>query len=243
LDHASVKKNGGNENMKKNRIGILLSALLLAAMAIVPCVSAAQASNYDFSGLSTPTAANAVYYQNQMGYNPQMTTDAWADDAYDDMENDAIFFFNGHGILENGVNGGGIAFTNYRIVASNPDSGDYSLNYLNNEMRDLLLAVYDGCYTGRTSANHGNLVDMSITKGADNVIGFTGLIGATKSNYWSDQFWYRTRTGESIGSAAVNAKNDAYFYGTRGYDGVDTLVVKGSNPSNTYLTPARMGNY
>jgi hypothetical protein len=229
--------------MKIKRFSILLSALLLAAMAIVPCVSAAPASDYDFSGLSTPTASTAASYQTQMGYSSSSATNAWATDAYSGIDSASVFFFNGHGVIDNGVDGGGIAFTNKIIYATNPYVGDFALVNKNNEIRDVLLAVYDACYTGTTSSTHGNLVDMSITKGVDNVIGFTGSIGASKSNYWSDRFWYRLSTGESIGNAANNAKNDAYWNGVPGWDGLNTMIVKGSDPVNTYLTPARMGNY
>ena len=108
---------------------------------MVPIASAAQASNYDFSGLSTPTAANAVYYENQMGYSTQMETNAYASTAFNNMDSDAIFFFNGHGVTESGVNGGGIAFSYKKIVASSPDSGDSALVDKNNQIRDVLLAV------------------------------------------------------------------------------------------------------
>lgn len=57
--------------MKKTKFGILLSALLLAAMAIVPCVSAYQASSYGntYSDLDTnQVARDAADELYSMGY-------------------------------------------------------------------------------------------------------------------------------------------------------------------------------
>jgi len=226
--------------MKRLKIGVVLLAFLLAAMAIVPGVSALQASNYDMTGLSTPTATTAKNYQIQKGYSAVALTDAWTGDAFDTrLNDDAIFFFNGHGIKESGVNGGGIMFKSGMLVAQNPHiAADRDLSTKTTaQIGDMKLAVYDACYTAATSANHGNLVTMSRTKGVDNVIGFSGSIGVDKSNYWADNFWGRLKDGESIGSAANNARNDAFWFAWpyMGDDGIDTIVVQGDNPSGSYI--------
>ena len=225
--------------MKRFKFSVVLLAILLAAMAMVPCVSAYQASDYDMTGVSTPTATTAKNYQIQMGYSAEDYTDAWTVDALNRLDNDAIFFFNGHGITESGVNGGGIVFQSGRLLAQNPDiTADKALSSKTSaQIGDTTLAVYVACYTAATSANHGNLVTMSRSKGMDNVIGFSGSVGLDKTNYWADKFWERTNNGESIGDAANNARNDAFWFAWpyMGNDGIDTIVVQGDNPYGTYL--------
>ncbi len=88
---------------------------------------------------------------------------------------------------------------------------------------------------------YGNLLDESIYKGVDSVIGFYDAILNSKGNEWSNKFWYYTaEKGQTIYDAAINAKNDVYWTFPWGYWGIDSIVLKGST-SDT-LHPARYGS-
>lgn len=231
----------------------IIVVLLVCALAGLTSITAAApfADDYDFNypDLSTtPTASNAASYQSSMGYDDFSHTNANAETAYNRLKNDAIFFVNGHGLkYDTGEKGGAIQFYDGQetwIVASrgpySPGVSCYLSDY-DNEITDVLLAVYVSCYSACTNTYNGNLLDVSVTdKGVDAAIGFSGLIDNGKSNYWSDQFWYRTTNSETIYNAAINAKGDSWWTFPFGYGGVDTIVLKGS--TGNYLTPARYGS-
>lgn len=239
----------------KWKIAVLLVCVLAGIASIT---SATQynpplADNYDFNypDLSTtPTASNAASNQDSMGYNGYPNTNAGAGSAYSWLIDDAIFFANGHGLIyDSGEKGGGIKFYDgsqdswlvAKYHANHPQNPYYLSNFNSGEISDVLLAVYVACYSAYTNTYNGNLLDVSVTdKGVDAAIGFSGLISNGKSNYWSDRFWYRTSSGETIYNAAMNAKEDTWWTFPFGYGGVDTIVLKGS--TGNYLTPARYGS-
>lgn len=238
----------------KRKIAVLLLVCALAGFTAI--ASATQynppwADDYDFNypDLSTtPTASNAASNQNNIGYSSFAHTNVGAGSAYNWLKDDAIFFANGHGLkYDTGEKGGAIEFYDGNqyswLVASRNNihpQNPYYLSDYTSEITDVLLAVYVACYSGYTNTYNGNLLDVSINKGVDAAIGFSDLISNSKSNYWSDRFWYRTKNGETIYNAAINAKEDTWWTFPFGYGGVDTIVLRGSTGNS--LSPARYGS-
>jgi hypothetical protein len=161
--------------------------LLLVFCSVYPA-SATQynppwAHNYGFLyGVddSRPEATYAASKQSIIGYNAYDLPNSGAYIGFNNMKDDAIFFVAGHGSDQGGGNAGGVVkFNNGTeswIIAQNlgytPGYNHYFLSSYTNELKDVLLAVYVACYSGRTSPYYGNLIDMSQQKGIDNSIGF-----------------------------------------------------------------------
>jgi len=248
------------------RLFLKLSIVFLILFIIISPINAVQydppwAHNYDFlydDDMDTrPTASNASYIQGIIGYNNYSISNSDAGTAYINMNNDSIFFFNGHGMIFDDNNcGGGLPFYNgtYSLLLAEytqwlPPYDAYFLSNITNELDDVLLAVYVSCHSGSTSWEAGNLVDMSTDKGVDNVIGFTGNITNIHSDYWANRFWIRCLNGGPLGNpqkihdAAISAKTDVLFkYQT--YGGVDSLYGHYRNIYGypiDYLNPARYG--
>ncbi len=200
---------------------------------------------------TTPTAADAEIDQEAIGYTGYSSTNSLAYYAHTYLKNDAIFFFNGHGITyTDNVNGGGIEFGGDSVILGKAFS-NYPINktkyyissYLNDELDNVLLAFYLACYSAAESDHHGNLVQKTVEKGADTCIGFQGSIIESKSCRWSEQFWEYLKNGETIADAADDAKNDCYWQYPFGYHGIDAYIlgVETAGNSNNYLIPARYG--
>ncbi|PKL58565.1 MAG: hypothetical protein CVV34_01665 [Methanomicrobiales archaeon HGW-Methanomicrobiales-5] len=227
--------------MKPKRIGTLLSALLLAAMIIVPCVSAYQASSYGTSytdGLDTTTAAStARSEQSSMGYSASYIGNTNANIAFSRMTADNVFFFDGHG------SAGQIVFQqsgiDSAITASNPSLPRLS-SYTSGELNDIALAVYMACNTANSDSTNGNLLDQSTSKGVDTAVGFSSTIYPTQSSYWSNRFWYYLDEGYNIRDAAVYATSDnSNNFGWWNQGGMNNYVIRGSLSSA--IDPARAG--
>ncbi len=202
-------------------------------------------------------AAIATIRQASIGYNSFNLPNSGANIAFNNMKDDAIFFTIGHGASVHGENGGALWFYNgtssfivaefkgeyIRDAQGNP-ADQYFLSSLSTELKDVLLAVYVNCWSGKTHSLFGNLVDMSAQKGVDNVIGFSGAISYPHSGYWSDRFWYRCQVGplgqhQTIRNNANAAMMDVLsYYGAFG--GTNTLYARYRIPYN-YLDPARYG--
>lgn len=229
--------------------------LLIGLISLLVCsVSAYPAHNYDtyVSDLdTTPTAADAEIDQEAIGYTGYSSTNCLASYAYTHFPNDAIFFFNGHGITyTDNVKGGGIQFGGDSVIIAKSYNGNpinkakYCItDYSYNELDNVLLAVYLACYSAVESQYHESLVRHTVEKGADTCIGFQGSIIESKSCRWSEQFWEYLKNGETIADAADDAKNDCYWQYPFGYHGIDAYIlgVETAGNSNNYLIPARYG--
>jgi hypothetical protein len=207
--------------------------------------------NYDFLGKDTrPCASNAANIQDIVGYDAYASTNSGAATAYNQLKDDAVFSFVGHG----NYGGGGMWFydgSDMSLISAlyhEVPEEQYSLSAMTTELKDVKIAVYVGCKTGATHQDFGNLVDLSYTKGVDNVIGFADDINCTAGKYWSDRFWQRCRTGwygypQKFQDAAIGAKTDVYVrWGD--YGGIDSLYGKFFNIGGIpldYLQPAEYG--
>jgi hypothetical protein len=224
-------------------------------------LNAPWADDYQFyytDASTLPAAQTAADEQSDMSYGGMPHTNSSALYAYNRMPDDAVFLFVGHGVVSGYSNeGGGIRFwngTSYSTIAAqstgyNPGFPTYYLDSFDNEINDILLAVYAACYSAKSSPDYGNLLSMSYAKGVDNVIGFNNELYLGPEKYWSDRFWYRCRAGsiygtpQTIPTAATGAATDVFMeFGTWG--GVQTL--QGNYHSNfgvyDYLIPARYGS-
>ena len=162
------------------------------------------------------------------------------------------FFFFGHAGGRPDDPGGAIFFyngTESYLIAENrgyiPVGDHYYLSSTTTELNDILLAVYEGCYTGKTSSYFGNLVDVSSQKGIDNSIGFGQKIYSPHAEYWSERFWYRCLYGQNgnhqtIKNAANGAVQDIMIkYGD--HYGFLYMYTRYRPPYHDYLDPARYG--
>lgn len=231
-------------------------SLVFVLLLLASCIGAVSASpiadNYDFNYpdmSTTPTASDAADYQINLydgsSYTAYASTNCGAGLAYQWMEDDALFFFNGHGIKDSSTEkGGGVCFYDgnsysWIVASGNLNPPYYSISN-SNDIDDVLLSVYLACYTAYTHPSYGNLLDESITQGVDSVIGFEDSITNSKANDWSDKFWsYTSEEGQTISNAANNAVDDTYWTFPWGYGGVDSIVLKGSTSET--LHPARYG--
>ncbi|MCK9581156.1 MAG: hypothetical protein M0Q92_12035 [Methanoregula sp.] len=234
------------KNMKAKKFGILLSALLLAAVAIVPCVSAYQASSYgiDYADAldTTTVAATAASELSSMGYSstaytPYPTVTA----ARTQMNSDNVFFFDGHGTS------GGIEFYDTFMTAKN--TGIYT-NYLegsNGELQDIVLAVFMSCNSAVSHSVYGNLPNQAYSEGVDMSIAWTSDIHSTASSIWSDRFWYWLNQGCSVKIASQRATSDVkavvppVIDGIPNYGGMTNWLCKASDTCAHTIKPARAG--
>lgn len=196
---------------------------------------------------TTPYSTNAANSLSSVGYQSYAITNPGATVGFNNLKDDAIFYYFGHG------SGGALHFNNTTtsyIVADlrggGVPVGDYHvLSSTTTELKDVLLAVYESCNSGTFNIYWGNLVDVSYNKGIDNVIGFSALIYTPGAEYWSERFWYRcvygaTGTPQRITPAANGATMDVLMeYGE--YFGLNSKYVKTRTPLGDYISPARYG--
>jgi len=197
-------------------------------------------------------ATYAANIQSIVGYNSYDLPGSGAYILFNNMKEDAVFFFSGHGGVVGDTPGGALeCFNGTKSYIFAEDKGwdvfddRYFLSSTTTELNDILLALYVGCHTGKESDYFGNLVDMSSQKGVDNVIGFIHFIYFPPAGYWSDRFWYRCLYGGQGGShqsfkyAASGAVADVMIK----YHGPYGLQFMYSKYSSIYeyLDPARYG--
>jgi len=237
----------GDERMKRCKFSVILFALIVAAMAAVPCVSAYQASSYgpEYSNMNTmQSAINADAELDNMGYisTAYYHSGIWfpnptASDARTRMSNDNVFFFIGHG------GPGLIEFPDSsRVTAQNTGASSHYLQGSTGELNDIILAVYMACNTGVTSSVYGNLLGQSYSEGIDQSIGWTSNIDSGYSGYWSDRFWYWADEGCSPKIAAQRATSDLYDISPYYYGGMNNYLCNGNNYCTMTIDPARAGN-
>ena len=156
----------------KRRIVIPLLVILILSLTIP--VSAIQynppwAHNYGFNypdGMDTRSHATyATNIQSTVGYNSYNLPNSGAYIGFNNIKDDAVFFFIGHGYTGTPP-GGGIKFhngTSSWILAQNngypvPDD-HYYLSTMTTELNDVLLAVFFFFYLGKKKKNLSDFVD------------------------------------------------------------------------------------
>ena len=203
-----------------------------------------------------PHAARAADNQSIIGYMSYYDTNmANATEVCNRFQNDAIFTFNGHGLVgDESTYGGGFLLCNAAdcgsaiwVYANNYTSEDPTVCTLENitgNFNQTLLAIFNACASAHTSA-YGNLMDESLNHGAHCVIGFDSpTLYDDAANYWDEIFWKRiTNDNFTILAAANNATletcNHPIYGSLEDCAGVETIVISGD--CNVTLSPQRNG--
>ena len=123
----------------------------------------------------------------------------------------------------------------------------------------LLLAVWEGCVTGKSSTDNlhpefqfGNLVDGSVAYGAKCSVGFTGFItiSGTTDNVWATSFWQALTLGRTsqitgkpdkvpvmVSVAVTYANEQVRQQNNNAYEGYDSCRIGGD--TTIVVAPAR----
>lgn len=155
--------------------------------------------------------------------------------------NSGIFCFDGHG------NAGLIAFVqgpSYDQTFLVAQNGNGTTWLPMSDMNNCKLAVFLSCYSANTNqtSNLGNLLDTSISKGADTAIGFTETISVFSSNSFSMTFFASLLNGKSVSQSASAAANTVpvwdscrkYVIKGNGSLVLKKTVIRNSNDLNNY---------
>lgn len=200
---------------------------------LVSAASAYSAQCFDVTD-TAPSAYNAYVDLNSMGYTGYYLTNCPIYIVYPTLSSSRIIFIDGHGLIatKDGVShmGGGIQTKEKhwlvdKILNIPTDEifreigGDSNTN-LNN----LKLALYMACWSARTSELHGNLAQITASKGADISIGFTDEINIYKAKVWSDTFWESAKT-KSVADSVIDARNAAFWSYVPLDLGLNTYVI------------------
>lgn len=249
------------------KLSLKLSIVFLILLIIISPINAVQYDPpwaHDYTTVSetlngTPQVINASNIQETIGYNATYYINRGADDAYNRICDDAIFFVDTHGVARNPNYTDGysiVAFydaetDNFSYLIGNYYSYEweypsYFLSNLTTELEDVLLAVYLSCWSGRDDPyTIKNLPYVSYLKGIDNSIGFQKSILKNHSAYWSDRFWARCYNGtngqpQRIKDANEGAKLDVWMYYGSALDIWYQKLYYRTSYSD-YITPARYG--
>jgi hypothetical protein len=234
----------------------------------------APADDYQFTGYpspppvgTTPYGQTAADYQDGpladgSGYyvSGRVYTNQTAHHALGQLRETAVFFVFGHG---------GSAFQSCQTFWSNNQWGAIvqttggrdrlvqqgmpaaNIVVLDNEQADafnkVLLAVYEGCYTGYYTATWGSPVRGTVNKGARCAVGFNTPIYSNAftvdgqgAEAWCTWFWDQLY---NQGKTVAYTRSIVAQYFTQG-SGLRSMVVEGrdSTPGNFTIHPARYGN-
>jgi hypothetical protein len=209
-------------------------------------VSAYQASSYgaEYNDGVTDTRAAAKDADGElsnMGYSSDYywNADADADDAYNRIASDHVFYFFGHGapgkILFQGDFGG----PSTPITADHPDLLRISdLTYYS--MHDIALAVYLSCNSANSDPLNGNLLDVSQSKGVDCCIGFSNTVKQGQGTVWSDRLWHYLDEQYTFKGAVDWAIVDVRLQYWLDAGGTDSYDIRGDD--DIVIDPARAGS-
>lgn len=193
----------------RRQIIILLIASLAIFFFTTATAYASIARDYDMSSYSspdtniatTPHASTAAYYQGLKGYTHYAYTEDSASDAYSGLGNTQIFYFIGHG------NVGLIDFNNQlngNWITDNTNYGNFPNIEAFSNLNQLHLAVFVSCYSGSDSTQHGCMLNV-VGKGAQSALGFSSEVAVPQAGTWSDRFWDRMHSGDTVLAATSNA--------------------------------------
>jgi len=179
-------------------------------------------------------------------YDSSSATGVIGYDAVEIMAHDnvAIVQLHGHGIA-----GGGYiqctpnsAVKGYYLPGKVPTPGyGYIQNQLSpGDLDEVLLVVFEGCYTALTDDDWGNLLDESVAKGADCAVGFLGIVDPDYAQVWAEEFWDSLADGDWVDSALDQAKDavDDETFWPGDYAGYETYDASG----DLSICPARFGS-
>ncbi len=229
-------------------ITFLLTPTALATLWLTP----PRARNYGFTNVvgSYDAALNATNIQDSVGYDGLCLVNNPAHYAYNNMYQNAVYTFNGHGLWVTYPGAGEYFYNTYTSIyptstyfrtgsGTNTSSTVWLNNLASASFADMLLALNTGCSTAYTHPTYGNFTYTMYLKGCNTAIGFRGDILDFCANYWQKQFFYYAKLGYTFGGCAYYAAMYTNsYYGT--YGGVDTYQLYGNY--YTKLIPARYGS-
>lgn len=230
---------------------MLLTSVMVAAATTQ--YSPPRARNYGFADIGTHDECKYVSdILDGASYDSRYLYSNPAHYAYNNMYQNAIYTFDGHGLEDaNGNLGLGEYF--YNTYTSSYPTKTYFSNksgtnsnstvYLNNlasaSFSEMLLAVNVGCGTAATHSSYGNFTKKMKDKGCNAAVGFYAKIGPAQADYWYKRFFVHANNGYSFSDSAYKAIVDTKNY-TGSYAGIDSCMLYGTGTLK--LKPARYGN-
>lgn len=100
-------------------------------------------------------------------------------------------------------------------------------DYSSGALSQAKVVLYMGCYSGVTSQYYGNLVDITLQKGAAVCIGWNDLIGSIDLEAWTRKFMEYCADGECISNAID--KTEYYIAHSEYYASVSDIYCGTSN--------------
>ncbi|MBM3494050.1 MAG: hypothetical protein FJX72_06985 [Armatimonadetes bacterium] len=194
--------------------------------------------------LKGPLLDGSGYYTEGRAY-----TNQTAQHALEQLKKTAIFYVFGHGgtsfqscqTFWNNSQWGYMVETEYakrQIVSSGvPEARVVALATLPaGALNKVLLAVFQGCYTGYYNASWGSPVHGAVDKGADCALGFRSAIFDPGAHTWAQHFWTRlTEANATVEEAASFAGGKCSVV-----SGLRAWEIGGAK--STRIAPARYGN-
>ncbi len=202
-------------------LALWLGLLALVSVQVAPteAASSQQASAYgadygknDKGGqdiVVTESPTNMEERLDKAGYAADALLNATAATAISRLEDDHVFYYDGHGnwcvISFEEPNDGGESL----IVGPGFTSGDDRLGVEGLDLSDLECAVFKTCLAGKDSDKEGNIMKAFMDQGAWSAIGFSCTIEVGWSVKWADLFGkYALDEGKEVGEAARKALQD-----------------------------------
>lgn len=154
---------------------------------------------------SRPTATYSLQHLWDMGYTGQEYLNNSASSAYGAFKTSDIFVIRNHAVAGkiSFVNSSGT--TSYLYGKSSSSTATAILNYADSALSGNELAIFSGCYTGKTSSTYGNLVDAALQKGSKCAIGWLSYSYTSAANQWVGEFFEWCSKGAKISEAMAKA--------------------------------------
>lgn len=155
----------------KSSISVLFTICCLVVPLQAVQHSPPWADNYDFNfpelpgnlEMDTrPTAYDAAYQQNLMGYDVSANTDIGAQEAYNILPDDSLVSFHTHGdnyrlLFWNGTN---LSLIQTSVFGDRVPGVYYLSDFNNGELEDVLFILYAMCHSAEINATYGNFLTM-----------------------------------------------------------------------------------
>ena len=231
-----------SEKMKLRKNCIALLALLVAAMVIVPCVSAAkQATDVegrgDISYLYNDVSVYAATQQNSMGYSAHSYLRPGKSTVLSRLSSDSIFHFNGHGYP-----GKFQVSDQSNIWITGTELNSYSFP-------NMKFAMFQCCNCGQTSSTDGNLVASIVGHGSGSTCAFgyaQELLTIGGAIQYSQGIWDAARGGSSPSTSHFSALSRLQSTGVCRYTDDSychyTSLVSSGICSSSLVTSKTTGN-
>ena len=179
---------------------------------------------FNFSDISTVNQiSNVATHLENIGYTTWENIDYPASSAYSMLPYGWVYLSSSHAnagftvFRNNGSDS--FLFADYSGTLYDNFEKLSSLSY--NALSPKRLVIYAGCYTGATSDSYGNLVEMTLSKGAHACFGsYNSVITADMSNWLSEFFYLCETQNKSVADIIMLTANNL----REGYTVYDTSI-------------------